>query len=359
MSKYQFPFGSPLLPVSQKDASPKKAFVLGVYASAVHARWVDATGKQLVAALAVASEPDIFWTGENADQIINAIQVPTEAGKLVVPGNQNMNGPSGKTLDEKFLKPLGLDRSNTWLSDLLPESRVNEKQRRAIDKYYTPLVEKYNLPPATIKDFDKSELNSASRRQEILEELEASQADTLILLGDLPIYWFLHYHIPSYKKLSQFGTTEKSYGQEHLITINKKPYKVIPLCHPRQAGKLGTSSSVWGMLHENWVNKKLKLGEIDNAAFNKSNNLHDSTEQKILTTSQKTKNRNPTGLSIIENHQELGIKSVGRRYGGLNSKNFKEDVSSGRWKSIEYEISTVEPLNRNWMSIEEFLNAIK
>jgi hypothetical protein len=71
-------------------------------ASAVHARWIDANGKQLVAALAVASEPDIFWTGENAEQIINGIHVPKEAGRLVVPG-RNLNGPSGKTLDQNIL----------------------------------------------------------------------------------------------------------------------------------------------------------------------------------------------------------------------------------------------------------------
>ena len=36
-----FPFGQPLKPVQQLNRSPKKAFVLGVYASAVHARWID------------------------------------------------------------------------------------------------------------------------------------------------------------------------------------------------------------------------------------------------------------------------------------------------------------------------------
>ena len=34
-----FPFGMPIMPVQQADRSPKRVFVLGVYASAVHARW--------------------------------------------------------------------------------------------------------------------------------------------------------------------------------------------------------------------------------------------------------------------------------------------------------------------------------
>lgn len=45
-----FPFGEPLKKVQQQDRSPKKVFVLGVYASAVHARWIDKDGKQKVAA---------------------------------------------------------------------------------------------------------------------------------------------------------------------------------------------------------------------------------------------------------------------------------------------------------------------
>lgn len=34
----KFTFGEPVLKVEQKDKSPKKVFILGVYASAVHAK---------------------------------------------------------------------------------------------------------------------------------------------------------------------------------------------------------------------------------------------------------------------------------------------------------------------------------
>ena len=77
----QFPFGQPLKLVKQRDRSPKKVFVLGVYASAVHAKWHPPKGKP-IEALAVASEPEIFWNGENAAEIISQIAVPPEAGYL-------------------------------------------------------------------------------------------------------------------------------------------------------------------------------------------------------------------------------------------------------------------------------------
>ncbi len=250
---YNFPFGKPLTAVKQKDKTPKKAFLLGVYASAVHAKWTDKNGKQKVSAFAVASEPDIFWTGQHAEEIISSIYIPSELGKLTVPTNQKLNGPSGVALDEKFLTPLKLDRQSTWLCDIIPESRVNENQRIAIDNNYTEdLIIKYNLPLATVPNFDKAELKSESRSKEILQELEASQAQTLILLGDLPIKWFLNYYNKEYSKLSQFGETIETYGREHEIVINNKIYNVIPLCHPRQADSLGKSNEKWKYLHDNW-----------------------------------------------------------------------------------------------------------
>ena len=59
-----FPFGQPVLRVVQRDRGPKRVFVLGVYASAVHARWIGPDGRQRIGAVAVASEPEIFWRGD-------------------------------------------------------------------------------------------------------------------------------------------------------------------------------------------------------------------------------------------------------------------------------------------------------
>ena len=55
--KYYFPFGEELKPLKQQDRTPKKVFVLGVYASAVHARWSLGPRKEdlMCAAMAVAS----------------------------------------------------------------------------------------------------------------------------------------------------------------------------------------------------------------------------------------------------------------------------------------------------------------
>jgi len=256
--KYYFPFGQELKTVEQKDRSPKQAFVLGVYASAVHAMWKDKQGNLKVRALAVASEPEIFWTGDNAKQLISEIQIPEELGSLTVLRGKNLNGPSGRTLDSKYLNPIGLTRENTWLCDILPQSRLNDNQIKAIEKHYTPeIIERFCLTPVTIPKFKPADLNSEKRREEILQELEQSKAERLILLGDLPIKWFLNYFDKNYTGLSDFGEIKQAYGQEHEIKINGHFYKVLPLCHPRQAGRLGRSNAKWGELHDDWINRRI------------------------------------------------------------------------------------------------------
>ncbi len=257
MNNFYFPFGQSLTKVKQTVTSAdKKVFVLGVYASAVHARWLNKDSKQVVAALAVASEPYIFWRGDDAEQIISAIYIPKELGSLVLPANKSMNGPSSTALDNLFLEPLGYDRKQSWLCDLLPESRVNPDQRKELNSFYTAdIITKFNLPPANILDFDEGEIkrNANVRHLEILNELESSGADTLILLGDFPVRWFLNFFDKRFTKLSDFGNTNDSYGRRHEIKINKKSYSVIPLCHPRNAARLGTFSKLWAELHDFWT----------------------------------------------------------------------------------------------------------
>ena len=75
--EYKYPFGEIVQPLVQKDRTAKQVFVLGVYASAVHARWKK--GNKIVCqALAVASEPRIFWDGnpDEAKEIISKIHIP-------------------------------------------------------------------------------------------------------------------------------------------------------------------------------------------------------------------------------------------------------------------------------------------
>ena len=245
----QFPFGQPLQTVQQTDRTPKHVFVLGVYAGAVHARWVSPDGQELVQALAVASEPCNFWTGQGAAEIIGRITIPPQLGTLQ-PADAQFNGPSGIALDERILAPLGLTRDDAWLCDLVPHSCLNITQQKAIAEQYTPVAEQYGLPPATIPPGPDTDLADSKRRAEIISELHESEATTLILLGDQPIKWFLNKVGQPWKRLSEF----KPYGRLHSIRLDRMKLNILPLVHPRQAAKLGLSSLEWFKIHDDWVN---------------------------------------------------------------------------------------------------------
>ena len=254
---YTFPFGQQISVVQQRDRTPKKVFVLGVYASAVHACWRGNDKKIKVKALAVASEPYIFWKGDGVQEIINKISMPKELGYLE-PALPMFNGPSGIALDELFLRPLRISRKEAWLCDLLPFSRLNPNQKKALAKFYEPEVIRYDLPRCSIPYFTKKELKLQSNRHiEILEEIEESQCDTIILLGDLPVKYWLAY-FSKFRKLSDFGDNQNDYGNPRNIKLNKKDYVIIPLVHPRQAVNLGKTSKKWNELHSKWVTNQVE-----------------------------------------------------------------------------------------------------
>ena len=253
---YVFPFGQKLHPLVQEDRSPKKVFVLGVYASAVHARWKQ--GSRVVCqALAVASEPRIFWDGneEEARWIISQIRIPGELGHLEPAGKQ-LNGPSAKVLDDHILAPLGFSRAEAWLCDLLPETRLNPSQVKALREKYEPLLEQYGLDPVTIPK-RPSRFCDEARSREITAELMESGAEVLVLLGDIPIAQYL-------KKVAQvpFSTLQEyvdlyGYGNPTLITIGGREIEILPLAHPRQIGALGAHSEKWCQAHMDWERDRL------------------------------------------------------------------------------------------------------
>jgi len=248
-----FPFGQPIKKVEQKDRAPKRVFVLGVYASAVHARWVGPDGEPRIRAVGVASEPEIFWTGEGADQIIDAIEIPEGAGKLVA-APKNLNGPSGRALDEHFLEPLGLSREDAWLCDLVPFSCMNDSQAEALRVSYDSVAQDWGLPCFRWSPLPKV-LASEERRTQILNEINEAQPEIIITLGDLPLKWFTRFW-GAKASLGSYGRTVDAYGRVHPIDMDGQEIGLLPLVHPRQAAKLGGHSADWTDTHLVWAKNR-------------------------------------------------------------------------------------------------------
>jgi len=176
--------------------------------------------------------------------------MPENLGYLTLP-NKNLNGPSAKVLEDSILKPLGLARKDAWLCDLLPESRINPNQKRVIHNIYNPLIEKYSLNEVTVPE-EKGVFCDERRRKEITEEILESKAETLILLGDIPIKQYLKYVADiDFKSLRDYSE-KYGYGMPESIYIEGKHIEIIPLAHPRQIGGLGRSNSFWYNEHKKW-----------------------------------------------------------------------------------------------------------
>ncbi len=252
--KNQYPFGEYVHKLIQEDQTPKKVFVLGVYASAVHARWKK-KDKIVCQALAVASEPRIFWDGnqEEAREIINNIHIPKELG-ILEPAGSHLNGPSAKVLDDSILAQLGYTRNDAWLCDCLPETRLNPSQVKVINERYNPLIKDYHLNAVTIPK-RPSVFCDEKRAKEIMDELLQSQAELLVLLGDIPIKQFLKRvaDVP-YCSLQDYVDLY-GYGNASSVTINGKKLEVLPFAHPRQIGALGSHSERWHKAHTEWCKK--------------------------------------------------------------------------------------------------------
>ena len=253
--EYYYPFGEIVKSLVQQDRNPKQVFVLGVYASAVHARWRKGN-KIICRALAVASEPRIFWDGnpEEAKAIIDRIHIPTELGTLE-PAGSHLNGPSAKVLDEHILGPLGYTRKDAWLCDLLPETRLNASQVRVLKAKYDPQIKQYGLNHVTIPK-RPTVFCDHQRCKEILSELEESQASLLVLLGDIPIQQFLNRITKvNYTSLQEYVDIY-GYGNPSQALINGRSINILPVAHPRQIGALGAHSKKWYPHHVEWENRK-------------------------------------------------------------------------------------------------------
>lgn len=248
---YLFPFGQKVHPLVQQDKTRKKVFVLGVYASAVHACWKK-DNKIISRAIAVASEPEIFWDGntDEAARIIAGCIIPEEAGYLE-PASSQLNGPSAKVLDENILTPLGFTRKDAWLCDMLPETRLNPNQMKVIEEKYNPLIERLGLNQVTIPKRPVCFCDK-KRCEEITEEFLLSGADLLVLLGDLPVKQYLNRVADvGFQSLQQHADIY-GYGNAVNTTISGREVRVLPLAHPRQIGALGLHSEKWNSLHRRW-----------------------------------------------------------------------------------------------------------
>jgi hypothetical protein len=238
----RFPFGAPIQPVTWQQAGPKPVLIIGVYPSAVHARWVDGDGRTRIRAVAVANEPEPFWTGQDAEHRVAAVAatVPTVVGRLVgVPGH---NGPSGQALEASVLAPLGLDRDRIRVADIDNRYMANPAQQQALERCYNLLAAKGLLSPVSWRLRRPITKVPADRSPNLAEELEEASPDWVITLGDEPL-----------RALRLRRLSPDNYGVPLAASIFGRSVRLLRLVHTRQQAQHGASSRAWAQLHQQWA----------------------------------------------------------------------------------------------------------
>lgn len=241
VAAFTFPFGRPVLPVVPAADDQRRVFVLGVYPSAVHAKWVGADGKQAIRAVAVDNEPEPFWTGADAAERVDAVsaELPDGAGHLEV---AEQNGPSGSALAERYLAPLRLNADDCWITDLENRWLANAAQIKALSRSYQPLVDTGLLPPYKLRERTESIGLVEDRVPQLRQEWHDASPDVLITVGAEPA-----------RALGLPGPSHQHYGQPTRVTVWDRTVVHLALVHPRQAGGLGDHNSAWAATHQAWV----------------------------------------------------------------------------------------------------------
>jgi hypothetical protein len=216
--------------------------IIGVYPSAVHARWVDVDGRTRIRAVAVANEPEPFWTGQEAEDHIATVAatVPAVVGRLV--GAPGHNGPSGQALDGSVLAPLGLDRDRVRVADVDNRYLANPAQQQAIGRCYNLLAQKGLVPPVSWRPRRPITKVPADRRPSLAEELEEAGPDWVITLGDEPL-----------RALGLRRLSPSTYGVPIAASLLGRRVRLLRLVHTRQQARHGASSPAWAQLHQDWV----------------------------------------------------------------------------------------------------------
>lgn len=248
----RFPFGMPATrrpPRGRENGAD--LFVLGVYPSALHVRWTRPDG-EVVGALAVDDEPEVFWDGADADKRIatwqEAVGWSNEWGKIGAAGG---NGSSGRSVVENVLVPLGVSPDRTWFTDCLPTYFVKAgkgSQGERIRSVYDEFAASHAaLRPADLpKRPAPSVLVERAIRNEgagLLGEIRRSGAARIVTLGQ-----------EAADVLAEIAELDRvqldcgaSYGTARPLAVDHQSFDWIPLTHP------GNRTSRWVERHARWA----------------------------------------------------------------------------------------------------------
>lgn len=244
---YRYPFGQPVTarPPTQHRGG---LFVLGAYPSALHVRWL-APDRTVIAALAVDDEPVPFWDGDDQPQRIRAwkesVGFRPEWGRAEPAGQ--VNGSSGRWIDEQVLGPLGFRRDKTWITDCLDVYRASKPQAKAIADRFVPFAERIGL---ALPDLPTHPTEAAIVREakadhldRLANELRDAEPTTIVTLGNAALR-VMRELVTGANDLEPKLYAEP-YGRRLLGEFETRSVAWYPLVHPGGRGPVQAAHRDW------------------------------------------------------------------------------------------------------------------
>lgn len=208
------------------------------------------SGLRAVQALAVANEPEPFWTGDDQADVIEAWKSAigwTSAWGSAEPA-QELNGPSGQWVETQILAPLGYSRSDAWITDCLDTYRTSSGMAAAIESVYQPFATSQDLPAAHLATHpDESAIVREALEGHLARlgsELNEARADLVVTLGNaaLRVMARLLDSGQAPKKLSP-----EDYGGTIAATFQEQEFEWIPLAHPAAPAAYQDAHRQWSL----------------------------------------------------------------------------------------------------------------
>lgn len=259
-TEYSFPFGRRVKRCSPNITAQRAIFILGAYPSALHIRWTPPNPFKRIRAIAVDNEPEVFWNGEEELRYFDKWKRDSgfdESKWGSVALAKDLNGSSGRWVDEQVICAFHTRREDVWMSDCLDQYRCSDNLKNRIDDTYSKLPRKLGLPAAHLLPHpSENEIVAEALQKHIgrmSAEISKARPDKIITLGNAAMRVLTALIETKADVPRKLVADTEMYGKPILVRTNSgQSMQWFPLAHPAAPPSFQAA-------HEFWKNKMLSL----------------------------------------------------------------------------------------------------
>jgi hypothetical protein len=153
-----------------------------------------------------------------------------------------------------YLAPLGLSRSDAWITDCLDTYRASDGVERAIESVYNPVALAFGLPRVSLGPHpDELDIVAEATRDHsgrLVAELSTCAPDILVTLGNaaLSVLWSLPGVAPL-RHAPPASLSPRDYGRPCDVRLGARKATLFALGHPNIVRR----NDAYGAAHSEWM----------------------------------------------------------------------------------------------------------